>query len=112
VALVKQLEDIASGLELIREIVSLCGSFLTLREETVYFVHQLAKDFLLNKAAKEIFLWGREDAHHTIFARSLKILSRTLHQDMYRLKALGYPIEDVRQPDPNPLVAVRYSCIH
>jgi hypothetical protein len=38
VALVEQLEDL-DNLELVREIVGLCGSFLTMREDTVYFVH-------------------------------------------------------------------------
>jgi hypothetical protein len=37
VALVEPLRDTAD--EDLREIVSLCGSFLTLREDTVYFVH-------------------------------------------------------------------------
>ncbi len=31
---------------------------------------------------------------------------------MYRLKALGYPIERVDVPDPYPLAASRYSCIY
>lgn len=31
---------------------------------------------------------------------------------MYSLGALGYPIEWVNQPDPDPLAASRYSCIY
>ncbi|KAF2177807.1 YVTN repeat-like/Quino protein amine dehydrogenase [Zopfia rhizophila CBS 207.26] len=31
---------------------------------------------------------------------------------MYGLGALGYPVEDVKQPDPDPLAASRYSCIY
>ncbi|OCK98220.1 HET-domain-containing protein [Cenococcum geophilum 1.58] len=111
-ALVEQLEDIADDPESIREIISLCGSFLTLREETIYFVHQSAKDFLLARAAEVVFPSGREDVHYTIFVRSLKILSRTLQRDMYGLGALGYPVEDVKQPDLDPLAASRYSCIY
>jgi hypothetical protein len=38
VALVEQLKDL-DDLELVREIVGLCGSFLTLQEDIVYFVH-------------------------------------------------------------------------
>jgi hypothetical protein len=111
-ALVEQLEDIADDPESIREIIGVCGSFLTLREDTIYFVHQSAKDFLLTSAAKEVFTFGKEHVHYTIFVRSLEILSRTLQRDMYGLEALGYPIEDVKQPGSNPLVAVRYSCIY
>ncbi|KAH7398612.1 hypothetical protein BKA66DRAFT_407517 [Pyrenochaeta sp. MPI-SDFR-AT-0127] len=111
-ALVEQLEDKASDPESIRDIISLCGSFITLQEETIYFVHQSAKDFLLARAAKVAFPSGRENVHYTIFVRSLKILSRTLRRDMYGLKALGYPIKDVKQPDLDPLAGSRYSCIY
>jgi hypothetical protein len=111
-ALVEQLEDIANDLELIREIIALCVSFLTLREETIYFVHQSAKDFLLARAAKEVFPSGREYVHYTIFARSLETMSKTLQRDMYGLEVLGYPIEDVEQLDPDPLAASRYSCMY
>ena len=77
-----------------------------------YFVHQSAKDFLLNNAAQEIFSAGREVVHHTIFARSLQIMSSTLKRDIYGLKALGTSIKDVTTPTPDPLAALRYSCVH
>jgi hypothetical protein len=110
-ALVEQLEDL-DDLESVREIVGFCGSFLTLREDTVYFVHQSAKDFLFEKAYNEAFPDGSEAVHRTIFSRSLAILSRTLHRDMYSLEAPGYPIENVKLPEPDPLVVSRYPCIY
>jgi hypothetical protein len=111
-SLVEMLEDMSDDLELLREIISLCGSFLIIREKTIYFVHQSAKDYLLTKAFDEIFPSGREEAHYVIFSRSLQVMSRTLRRDMYRLYALGYPIERVELPDPDPLAASRYSCIY
>jgi hypothetical protein len=48
----------------VEKVVGLCGSFLTLREGTVYFVHQSAQDFLLAKASDEVFPHGIEAAHH------------------------------------------------
>jgi predicted nucleic acid-binding protein len=111
-ALVEQLEDIAGDLELIREIVNLCGSFLTVREDTVYFVHQSVKDFILGKAFNRVFPCGNEDIHRSIFLRSLQILSKTLRRDMYSLDAWGYPIEQVKHPDPDPLAVSRYSCTY
>jgi archaellum biogenesis ATPase FlaH len=111
VALVEPLESIADDLEL-QEIISLCGSFLTLREQTVYFVHQSAKDFLLAKAAQEVFPAGQEAVHRVIFARSLRIMSKTLRRNMYGLEALGTPIDNVEMPTPDPLAALRYSCVH
>jgi hypothetical protein len=44
--LAQRLNRFFNDLDSVREIISLCGSFLTIREDTVYFVHQSAKDFL------------------------------------------------------------------
>ncbi|KAF1831330.1 HET-domain-containing protein [Decorospora gaudefroyi] len=109
VALVEQLKDVGDD---VREIISLCGSFLTLREDTVYFVHQSAKDFLFAEASSKVFPDGAEDVHRLVFVNSLTILSRTLHRDMYSLKALGVSIEDVEPPKSDPLAASRYPCIY
>jgi hypothetical protein len=96
----------------LRQIIGFCGSFLTLREDTVYFVHQSAKDFLFAKASRDLFPRGTEEVHQVIFSKSLVILSSTLHRDMYSLKALGTAIEDVEPPEPDPLAASRYPCIY
>ncbi|OAL42607.1 HET-domain-containing protein [Pyrenochaeta sp. DS3sAY3a] len=109
IALVEQLEGVSDDA---REIISLCGSFLTLREDTVYFVHQSAKDFLLATALDEIFPDGTEDTHRVIFSKSLAVLSSTLHRDMYGLKELGIPIENAEPADPDPLATSRYSCVY
>jgi hypothetical protein len=111
VALAEQLEDVADESEL-QEIIGLCGSFLTLQGETVYFVHQSAQDFLLTKAVAEVFPSGTEAVHHAIFAKSLQAMSKTLRRDMYGLRDLGFSIEDVEQPDPDSLASSRYSCIY
>jgi hypothetical protein len=111
VALAEQLEDTADESEL-QEIIGLCGSFLTLQGETIYFVHQSAQDFLLTKAVAEVFPSGTEAVHHAIFDRSLQAMSKTLRRDMYGLQELGFSIKDVEQPDLDPLASLRYSCIY
>ena len=110
--LVEKLEKMSDNLESLHYIISLCGSFLTIREDTVYFVHQSAKDFLFTKAFNETFPSGTEEAHYIVFSRSLQVMSKTLRRDMYSLRALGYPAGRVKQPDPDPLAASRYSCIY
>ncbi|KAH6639423.1 WD40-repeat-containing domain protein [Boeremia exigua] len=110
-SLAEPLEDIADEEE-VREIIRLCGSFLTLREDTVRFVHQSAQDFLFTEAFDEVFPSGIEAAHLEIFTRSLAVLSRTLRKDIYYLKEPGFPINDIQSPNPDPLVASRYSCIY
>jgi hypothetical protein len=112
VALTEQLQDVADDPESIQEIIGHCGSFLTLRENTVYFVHQSAKDFLFAKASNDVFASRKEDVHHVLFARSLQVMSVTLKRDMYNLHAPGFLIEQVEHPQPDPLVSSRYSCIY
>jgi hypothetical protein len=111
VALVEQLEYL-DDLESAREVIGFCGSFLTLREDIVYFVHQSGKDFLFKKGYDKAFPERSETIHRTILSRSLGILSRTLHRDMYSLEALGYPTKNVKPPKVDPLVVSRYPCIY
>ncbi|KAK2669042.1 NACHT nucleoside triphosphatase [Fusarium oxysporum f. sp. vasinfectum] len=107
--LIESLEDLDQ--DDLEEIIRSCGSFLTLREGVVYFVHQSAKDFLLNKASDQILPSGAVEQHHAIFSRSLEALSETLKRDVYKLGSPGFPIDQVSPPDPDPLVSIRYSCV-
>jgi hypothetical protein len=93
-------------------IVKMCGSFLTIRDDNVYIIHQSAKDFLSKEASHDIFPCGIRDVHHSIFLRSLETMSKTLRRDIYNLRAPGYATERVKRPNPDPLVASRYSCIY
>jgi hypothetical protein len=106
------LADYSNDAESLKDAISLCGSFLTTREGTVYFVHQSAKDYLTGMVSKELLLSGIESVHHTIFSRSLSKMELTLHRDIYSLRNPGFPIEKVRRPEPDPLGAVQYSCIY
>jgi hypothetical protein len=109
ITLVEQLKDVSSD---VREVIDLCGSFMAVREDTVYFVHQSAKDFLFAKASNEVFPNGAKEIHRAIFSTSLAHLSRTLHRDMYSLVAPGSAIENVKPPHPDPLATSRYPCIY
>ncbi|KAL2194676.1 NACHT domain-containing protein, partial [Corynascus similis CBS 632.67] len=93
VALVDTLDDISGDYKALADIVGLCGSFLTLREHTISFVHQSAKDFLLKQAHDEIFPSGIEDIHYTVFSRSLQAMQKTLRRDIYKLGAPGFSID-------------------
>ncbi|OAL50247.1 WD40 repeat-like protein [Pyrenochaeta sp. DS3sAY3a] len=110
VALVEQLDDTADDLETVREIIGFCGSFLTLRGGTIFFVHQTAQDFLLT--ANAIYPSGVKHHNYIIFDRSLKMMSSVLKRDLYGLGALGIAVEDIKQPTPNPLESLRYCCVY
>ncbi|KAK6591872.1 nwd1 protein [Botrytis cinerea] len=112
VALVDMPDGVASDYEALSEIIGLCGSFLTLRERTIFFVYQSAKDFLIKKASKDVFLSAMGNVHSRIFLQSLQAMSPILRRDIYNLHAPGISIDQFKQPDPDPLVAVRYSCLY
>ncbi|KAK3349887.1 beta transducin-like protein HET-E2C [Lasiosphaeria hispida] len=124
VSLIEVLDSFSEDLESLEEVIGVCGSFLSLRKGTVYFVHQSAKDFLLGdisdktfcKASQEAFNWvfpsGKEKENCIIVSRSLNVMSGNLQRDIYSLKAPGFPIDHVRLPDPDPLARVRYLCVY
>ncbi|KAJ5708179.1 hypothetical protein N7488_007980 [Penicillium malachiteum] len=94
------------------ELIGICGSFLTLRESTVTFVHQSAKDFLTREVFTEIFPNGLDSEHHTIFSQCLNVLSKTLRRDIFGLKLPGISTKDIRVPSPNPLAPANYACVY
>ena len=94
------------------EFVEMCGSFLAIQDDNIYFIHQSAKDYLSQEANHDIFPCGLGNIHRSIFLRSLEIMSKGLERDIYRLRMLGCPIEKVRQPVPDPLRTLRYLCIY
>ena len=106
------LEDLSDDYEALEEVIGLCGSFLTLRDRTVYFVHQPAKDFLLKRAFDQISSSDIQQLHYTMFSVSLRTMSKALRRDVYALRHPGYPIAQVEPPDPDPPSTVRYACVH
>ena len=105
--------DISDDYESLADIIGLCGSFLTLRDPTVYFIHQSVKDFVLEKAMDKIFPSGIKIVHYSIFSRSLQAMPNKLcRRDIYGLQSPGFSIDLVKRPEPDPLAAVRYSCVY
>jgi DNA-binding transcriptional regulator GbsR (MarR family) len=104
-------DEIADDSDLI-ETIQQCGSFLTLRGRTISLVHQSAKDFLLRRTADVIFPEGEDMVHYSIFSRSLQALGKTLKRDIYNLISPGYPVDQVSQPDSDPLAVIGYACAY
>ena len=98
--------------KVLTEIIGLCGSFLTLQEHTVSFIHQSAKDFLVENASSEIYPSGVEHLHHSVFSRSLRLMSKALKREMHNPDAPGIPVDQVKQLASDPLSSARYSCVY
>lgn len=95
-------------------LVNKCGSFLTIRDYTVYFVHQSAKDHLIMDKPTQpiIFSSGHSEVHYTIVSHSLRAMALILKENIYTLPNPGSHIDKTETPDPDPLAAIRYSCAH
>jgi hypothetical protein len=71
------------SLEDLEGLVGLCGSFLAVRQETVYFVHQSAKDYFTICKGLSIFPSGQPHEHSTFARQCLKLMSDTLKRDVW-----------------------------
>ena len=96
-------------------IVGMCGSFLTIRDDHVYLVHQSAKDYLSDaKVSATIFPSGPSAIHHQIFRESLQNLSAKLRRNIYSINNPGALVSEIvtLRPQPDPLFNLRYSSIY
>ncbi|KAH8127591.1 hypothetical protein LI328DRAFT_164822 [Trichoderma asperelloides] len=97
------------------EALGYCGNFLTQRKGVVYFIHQSAKDFILNKASYKLFCEGMEHVNNHIFKISISAIISTLKRDIYGLSKPGFLISDLTSqdiPSPDPLAPVGYCCVY
>ncbi|KAL7911955.1 hypothetical protein GGI35DRAFT_492027 [Trichoderma velutinum] len=81
-------KDRLTRAEHLKTVVRMCGSFLIIKEDVVYFVHQSAKDYLaMLKPGK-------------------------LRPNIYSLPYPGVKIHEISIPQPDPLASITYCCIH
>ena len=104
--------SVSGDYEALAEIIGLCGSFLTLRERTISFVHQSAKDYLVEQASTKIFPNGRIEEQQRIVSWLIEAMDKTLQRDVYGLRHPGCSIDKVEHPDPDPLTPIRYACVY
>jgi hypothetical protein len=105
-------DEIAGKAKNLVTIIKRSGSFLTVRDESIYFVHQSAKDYLIGKGRQSIFSAGPAVAHHRMLTQSLQVMRKTLRRNMYSLGALGTSIKQAQPPKPDLLAVARYSCVY
>ncbi|CVL03792.1 related to vegetatible incompatibility protein HET-E-1 [Fusarium proliferatum] len=95
----------------VEDAIASCGSFLTLQEREIFFVHQSAKDFLLDQGREVLFPHGINHKHAHVFSRSLDAMENTLRQDIYELGSPG-TLNPVEIPSLDPLACIEYSCVY
>src|SRR5204863_9554945 len=79
------------------DLVERCGSFLTLRNETVFFIHQSTKEYVTNGNGRIVLCWDQAEEHGKPAIKSLHLLSKTLKRDICGLHKLGTLATEVRE---------------
>lgn len=106
---IEQLCGLESGINAGKDTVTLCGSFLTLRDETVYLIHQSAHDWLV-KNHSQLRNEPLHKLHAFVFGNSFEGLKKVLKKNIYDIPRFGVLTEEVIPPTEDPLSPIRYSC--
>lgn len=103
--------DLDLSVDELAEIVDLCGSFLTLRDDKLYYIHQSAVEFVAAQASDLLLPLGLNSVNCMILSRCLESME-VLCQDFYALNDPGYKSSefDPQGLDPDPLLGLYYSC--
>ncbi|UKZ71861.1 uncharacterized protein TrAtP1_012806 [Trichoderma atroviride] len=94
----------------IEYLAKVCGSFITIVDKTIYFIHQSVKDYMTHKGATSIFPGGIEHQHSKMFEISLNMLDKILRCDIYNIRSPGGHVDEITPPNPNPLASKAYCC--
>jgi hypothetical protein len=86
-----------------------CGSFLAIREDAVYLIHQSAREYLEANYKTRLQQGGPAQGHAEISQRSIHQMSAKLAANMYSLQPDTLS-KDIKPPRPDPLASIRYSC--
>ncbi|KAJ5157302.1 uncharacterized protein N7482_008402 [Penicillium canariense] len=86
---------LANDMHALRNTIELCGSFLTIQRNQVYFIHQSAKDYLTASSGLQIFDADQTDEHCTIVVQSMRTMSHVLKKDVADLQYPGTLISNV-----------------
>jgi hypothetical protein len=93
-----------------QSIVKKCCSFLTTKENTVYLIHQSAKDYLEANYIPRLQHGGDVQGHTDIARRLIDAMSK-LRKNIYALPHVMFRSEDITIPSPDPLEGLQYSCV-
>ncbi|KAJ4288070.1 hypothetical protein N0V90_012087 [Kalmusia sp. IMI 367209] len=102
--------DLFDNVQAVSDLVRRCGSFLTMREGTVLFVHLSAKDYFASERGQQVFD-GALVEHRWMVHRLLDTMNSTLQRDMCSLQKPGASIhEAIGRIERSSLLKIAYAC--
>ncbi|OPB40895.1 hypothetical protein A0O28_0009760 [Trichoderma guizhouense] len=98
----------------LQSLIHNCGSFLTVKDEIIYFIHQSSKEYLTSNSAAQSTLFpnGIKEIHHKMAMHSINAMEQKLCRNIYKLNDHAILLADVKTPEPDPLISLRYPCSH
>ncbi|KAF2015094.1 WD40 repeat-like protein [Aaosphaeria arxii CBS 175.79] len=103
--------DLFHQVKAIVDLVSRCGSFLTIRQNIVSFIHLSARDYLMSDDSQKIFGQPASEEAKQIAIRILDIMHRTLHQDICSLKSMKIGIQKAKDRVKDSILPrITYAC--
>ncbi|KAK6517616.1 hypothetical protein TWF281_004265 [Arthrobotrys megalospora] len=100
----------------VERLVKLCGSFLTVANESVYFIHQSAKDYLTSESLNiGIFgSGGKESRHRSVFRACVRTLSdpHRLKKDIAGLEWPGTSYTEITDAQRACVRDITYACCY
>ncbi|PLB49766.1 WD40 repeat-like protein [Aspergillus steynii IBT 23096] len=100
------------ALDDIPDLVQLCSSFLVLRDDYVFIIHQSAKDYFCDGMGQRLFIDGVANEHNVIAQRTFSIMDLKLTRNIYNVDHPGRSIHEITHPRPDPLASLRYQSTH
>jgi len=100
-----------SDVRAVVDLVSRCGSFLTVREDIISFVHLSAKDYFTLGNGRQVFDSPLEEEQRRMTHRLLDAMDSTLRRDMCSLQKPGVQIEEATsRVQGSYLPQIAYAC--
>ncbi|KAF2262809.1 WD40 repeat-like protein [Lojkania enalia] len=95
----------------VADLVSYCGSFLTIRQDMVSFIHLSAKDFFIAGNSQQVFNGVVAEEQGRMTYRLLNVMRSTLQRDLCGLQKLGARTQEVaEQIKDSILPRIAYAC--
>ncbi len=103
--------DQFGNVQAVADLVNRCGSFLTMREDLVSFIHLSAKDFFTTGSGQQVFSGPLEEEQEQMTYRLLDAMDSTLRRDMCSLQKPGIRIQEaIGYVQGSCLPQIAYAC--
>lgn len=96
----------------VADLVSRCGSFVTIHQDTVSFIHLSAKDYFMAGNARRVFDGTAVEEHGRVTYRLLSAMRSSLRRDVCGLERLGAQTTEqlTRRIENSILTKIAYAC--